>query len=113
MEVVKRIATILDDKKAQNIEIFEVADVTSLTEYMVLATGTSSTQIRALAGYVEEILKKEDGIMIHHSEGYNDTGWILLDYGHVVVHVFEASMREHYKLEKLWETAKKIELGTL
>lgn len=110
MDVVKKIAKILDDKKGQQIEIYKVASVTALTEYMVLATGTSSTQVRALAGYVEEILKKEDGVVIHHSEGYNDSGWVLLDYGYVLVHVFEQSTREHYNLEKLWESAEKIEL---
>lgn len=109
MEMVKKIAKILDDKKGQDIEILKVSDVTALTEYMILATGGSSTQVRALAGYVEEILKNDDKVMVHHTEGYGDTGWILLDYGYVLVHIFEASVREHYKLEKLWETAEKID----
>ncbi|MFI3226663.1 MAG: ribosome silencing factor [Clostridia bacterium] len=109
MEMVKKIVTILDDKKAQNIEVLKVSDVTALTEYMVIATGTSSTQVRALAGYVEEIMKKDEDFPVHHTEGYNDTGWVLLDFGYVLVHVFEQSVREHYKLEKLWETAEKIE----
>lgn len=110
MELVKKIVQILDDKKAQNIEVLRVSDVTALTEYMVICTGTSSTQIRALAGYVEEIVKKDDEVMVHHTEGYNDTGWILLDYGYVLVHVFDADTRGRYQLEKLWDEAEKIEI---
>ena len=109
MDTIKKIAKILDDKKGLNIEVIKVSGLTALTEYVVLATGTSSTHVKSLAGYVEEILKNEDGIMVHHSEGYGDTGWVLLDYGYILVNVFEQSMREHYNLEKLWETAEKIE----
>lgn len=109
MEMVKKIATILDDKKGVEIEVLKVEGVTSLTEYMVIATGTSSTHIKALAGYVEEILKTEDGITVHHTEGTNNSGWILLDFGHVLVNVFDADTRARYSLEKLWESAEKIQ----
>lgn len=108
MELVKKIVGILDDKKGVNIEVLKVAEVTALTEYMVLVTGTSSTHIKALAGYVEEILKKDD-VFVHHTEGYGfNSGWILLDYGYVLVNVFEAETRETYSLDKIWAEAEKI-----
>ena len=110
MENVKKIAQILDDKKAMDIEILKVEDLTALTEYLIIATGTSNTHTKALAGYVEETLKNEDNMTVHHSEGYADTGWILLDYGYILVNIFEGEPRSRYSLEKLWDKAEKIEI---
>lgn len=110
MDIVKKIAKILDDKKAMDVQILRVEDLTALTEYLVIATGTSNTHIRALGGYVEETLKKEDNIMIHHSEGYADTGWVLLDFGYVLVNIFEEEARSRYDLGKLWDKAERIDV---
>lgn len=110
MELVKKMAKILDDKKGFDIEIYHVEQETTLTEYLILASGNSSTQIRALAGYVEEIIKSEDGVAVHHTEGYDDTGWVLLDYGFAIVNVMDQDTRKHYNLEGLWGNCEKIEL---
>lgn len=111
LEQIKKIAKIIDDKKGLDIEVYHVEEATTLTEYIVLATGTSSTHVKAVAGYVEEILKTEEGIAVHHSEGYNNSGWVLLDFGFALVNVMEQEMREHYNLEDLWKDTVKLDLG--
>lgn len=109
MELVKKIAKILDDKKGLDVEVLKVESLTDLTEYLVIASGTSNTHTKSLAGYVEKILKEEDNVAVHHSEGYQDTGWIILDYGYILVNIFEQEPRSRYNLEKLWDTAERIE----
>ncbi len=111
LELVKKMAKILDDKKGFDIEVYHVEGETSLTEYLILASGTSSTHIRSLAGYVEEIMKNEENTTVHHTEGYNDTGWVLLDYVFAVVNVFDQETRKTYNLEGLWGHTEKVELN--
>lgn len=101
----------LDSKKGIDIEVLKVADLTVLTEYFVLVTGTSNTHIRSLAEEVEFQLK-EAGITPDRIEG-KATGWILLDYGDVIVHVFSAQQREQYCLEKLWADASPVDVGDI
>ena len=101
----------LDSKKGLNIEVLKVADLTVLTEYFVLVTGTSNTHIRSLAEEVEYQLEQAN-IRPERIEG-KATGWILLDYGDVIVHVFSAEQREQYCLEKLWADAQPEDLGGL
>lgn len=93
----------LDSKKAVNIEVRRIGDLTVLADHFVIATGTSSTHVKALADEVEFKLH-EAGFEPRQIEGYS-TGWILLDYSDVVVHVFSPEQREHYSLEKLWADA--------
>lgn len=110
LETVKKIVKILDDKKGLDIEVYHVEAETTLTEYVVLATGTSSTHAKSLAGYVEEIMKTEEKIMVHHSEGYNNSGWVLLDFGFALVNVMEQEQREYYNLSDKWKESKKLDL---
>lgn len=93
----------LDSKKAVNIEARRVGDLTVLADHFIIATGTSSTHVRALADEVEFKLR-EAGFEPRQIEGYS-TGWILLDYSDVVIHVFSPDQRELYSLEKLWADA--------
>lgn len=99
----------LDDKKALDIKLLKVEDLTVLTDYFVIATGTSSTHVKALADEVEAKLT-ENGIEPGHVEGNRSRDWILLDYGSVVVHVFYPEAREYYALEHLWADAQPVEL---
>ena len=92
----------LDDKKASDIEVMDVADQTSLAEYFVIASCQSTTQVRACADEVEEQMK-EAGEEMLHSEGYRGGAWILLDYGDVVVHVMQEETRDFYDIERLWK----------
>ena len=92
----------LNDKKGVDVRILSVTDQTTLADYFVIATGTSSPHVRALADEAEFKLK-EAGFECDHIEGHED--WILLDYHSVIIHVFTKAAREFYKLEKLWENA--------
>lgn len=100
-EIVKKITKILDDKKAKDIEIIKVEELTILADYFVIATGSNVTQVKALAEEIEFILS-EQGVEPHHVEG-KSSSWILLDYSSVVVHVFHGDTREFYDLERLWK----------
>lgn len=95
-------AKALDDKKATNIEILDVKNRTSLSEYFVIASCQSTVQVRACIDEVEEQLEKE-GVMLLHKEGYSTGSWILMDYGDIVVHVMLQEIREFYGIEKLWD----------
>jgi ribosome-associated protein len=89
----------------------KVDDLTVLCEYFLICTATSSTHVRALADEVEDTLK-EAGVMPHHIEG-RTSGWIALDYGSVIVHVFLKTEREFYALDKMWADAKAIDLENI
>lgn len=103
-------AKILDSKKGKDIKVIEVTDVSSVADYFVLATGTSSTQVKALADEVEDKLDKM-GISVSHIEGYRSNTWILLDYVDVIVHVFSDESRKYYDLERLWQDGKEIDIS--
>ena len=101
-EVAEAIAEVLDSKKARDIKVIHVEDKTVITEYFVLCTGNSSTQIRALAGEVEFRLE-ERGVKPYGVEGRDNNSWMLLDYSNVIVHIFSREAREFYNLDKLYE----------
>jgi len=101
------IARLLDAKKAQNIIILDVHSVSDITDYFVFATGTSTTHVASLG----EQLKKEClvlGMKLLRSERCNDTQWVVLDYGTVIVHIFLEDVREHYQIEQLWADARVV-----
>ncbi|MBQ5810704.1 MAG: ribosome silencing factor [Clostridia bacterium] len=104
-------ANALNEKKAMNIEAIKVADLTVITDYFLIATATSSTHVRSLADEVEEKLAKEE-IMPRQIEG-KATGWILLDYGRVIIHIFTPQMREFYNLEHLWSDGEKVDIDKI
>lgn len=101
----------LDEKKAMDIKVMEIGDLTIVAEDFVIATGTSTTHVKALADEVEYALSQK-GVEPDHIEG-KLTGWIVLDYETVVVHVFLGESREYYNLERLWTDAKEIDIKDL
>lgn len=103
--LLQKIIKILDDKKALDIKHMEIKDVTTIADYFVIASGTSTTHIKSLADNIEYELKKES-IYPNKIEGYNTGTWILMDYGDVIVHIFTEQERENYKIEALWEEMK-------
>ncbi len=103
-------AKALDSKKAKEIKVIEIGDLTTLADYFVIAAGTSNTQISALSDVVEEYLKRE-GEMALRREGYRDGTWVLLDYGSIAVHIFSEEAREFYDLERLWRDGKELDLS--
>lgn len=104
-------AKALSDKKGKEIQVLEIADLTTLADYFVIATGSSNTQINALIDNVEKVLTEEAGEEPLHREGYRGGTWVLLDYGCIAVHVFNAEAREFYDLERLWRDGKNIDLS--
>ena len=108
LEKLKVAAKALDDKKAMELEAVKVDDLTIITDYFLMASATSSTHVRALAEEVEDTLAKL-GEEPDHIEG-KATGWILLDYHDLVVHVFDAKTREFYELERVWQDGEKVDL---
>lgn len=105
-ELLNKIIKILDSKKAINIKTIDIKEKSSLADYMVVVSGTSSTHIKSLADNVEEDLKKEE-IYPNKIEGYNTNSWILMDYGDILVNIFTEEERENYNLEELWEKINK------
>ena len=97
-----RIARILYDKKAQDITVLNVAHLTVITDYMVIASGRSALQVKALADDVDDALAME-GVALRAREGQGEGRWIVLDYGTVLVHIFHPEDRRFYHLERLWE----------
>lgn len=107
--LVKQIVCSLDKHKSFDIKVLRVTEVTSLADYFVIAAGSSSTQVRALSDYVEFELGQQ-GITPLRIEGYQTSQWILMDYGSVVVHIFQESTRSFYDLERLWQDAEEQDL---
>lgn len=92
-----------EDKKAKHVTILHIGEVSSMTDYFIICTGTSSVHVRAIADHVQERLEPE--AKLHHVEGYQAARWILLDYGDFLVHIFHEEERAFYNLERLWGDA--------
>jgi len=99
-------------KKALNVVVLDVAELTSFADIFIICSGRSNRQVGALADFIKTDLKKHK-IKPLSVEGSKDGHWVLLDYGHVIIHVFYESMREFYDLEGLWVDAKRIETPAL
>ena len=109
LDIVKKIVKALDDKKGNDIQVIKIEELTIVADYFVICTANSNTHVRALADEVEYQLE-EAGIKADHIEG-RATGWVLLEYHGVVVHIFLEESRNYYNLERLWEDAKKIDVN--
>lgn len=103
-------AKILSDKKARNLSVIKISDVSSLGDYMVIATGNNSTHVKALADELEFQLKGM-GVTVHHIEGHRSQSWILMDYTDVLVHIFSDEAREYYSLDRLWQDGEVVDLS--
>jgi ribosome-associated protein len=95
------------DRQASNIVLLDVRDVCSFADYFIICSGESDRQLRAIYEEIEKSLKKE-GVTPHHHEGTLDSGWLLLDYGDVIVHIFSAAQRDYYRLDSLWNKARTV-----
>jgi len=106
-ELIHQAANLAKDKKAQRPVILDLTDVSIVTDYFLVVSAQSRTQTFAIADHIQKELRGEEAHLINR-EGDNDGKWILLDYGPVVVHVFQEDTREFYNLERLWAEAKLI-----
>ena len=102
-------AKALDSKKGEDIKVMEVTALTTLADYFVICTATSTTQIKAMSDACEEAMEK-NGERVHHIEGHRGGTWLLMDFSAVVVHIFMDEARKFYDLERLWGDAEEIPL---
>jgi ribosome-associated protein len=108
-QIAMEAALALDAKLAKDIRIFDVRGLSSVTEYYVVATGTSAPHLKALIAETQHRMK-DLGVSTYRKSGDPDSGWVVVDYVHAVVHVFSAEARDYYAIEKLWATAKEVPL---
>ncbi len=101
-------ARCLDGKKASDIVVLEVTALSSIADYFVIATAESKRQIKTCADYIDETLTQK-GVRSHHLEGMNNLEWVLMDYGDIIVHIFDRDSRLYYGLERLWGDAPNID----
>lgn len=112
-EMVKIAYTALEDKKAEDIRVIEIKDISIIADYLIIANGSNSSQVQALVDNVDEKLS-EAGVSNKRIEGNRNSSWILMDYNDVIVHVFSREDRLFYDLERIWRDGKDIskeELG--
>lgn len=110
-KIINIAVNVLNDKKAFNLSAIHIGELTVIAEYFILATATSNTHVKALADAVEEKLKLE-GFLPDHIEG-KATGWILMDYNGVVIHIFSRDAREFYNLDRMWDDGDKLDLDEM
>ncbi len=106
----KQAALAAEEKKARDILVLEITQLSTIADYFVIASAGSAVQAQAVADSIEEKMAA-DGAALLHKEGYNQANWILLDYGATVVHVFQEEDRRFYNLEQLWGDAPVVEYG--
>ena len=111
-EIAEIIVATLDGKKAEDIKLLRTTDVTVLADYFVICTANSTTQIKTMADEVEDVLEARGENPLHR-EGYRSGGWVLIDFGCVVVHIFMDEARQFYNLERLWADAERIDVQTM
>lgn len=110
-EIALAAARAADERKAFDIMILDVRELVDVTDYFVIATGRNNPQVEAIVSNVEDELIDKLGVKPNHREGNNDPGWKLIDYGDVVVDVFQPETREYYRLESLWGDAEVVDLA--
>ena len=107
-EIARMACEAMEDKKAQDIKIIEIGNISTLADYFIIASGTNRSQVQAMADNVNETLGRA-GIEPKQMEGYQNANWILMDYRDVVIHIFDEENRLFYDLERIWRDGKVIE----
>jgi len=100
-----------EEKKAQDLVVLQVAEITSFTDYFIICSGSSTRQVQAIADAISEQLKKR-GVRPMNTEGYANAEWVLIDFGTFVAHIFTETSRRFYDLERLWRDAKKVSVAS-
>jgi ribosome-associated protein len=106
----KLAATLCQDMKANDVVLLNLQGVTDMTDYFVIASGTSDTHVRSIGEHLIAVLKKQ-GIRVHHTEGLQQGRWVLLDFVDFVVHIFHPTLRSFYQIERLWSDAEVVATG--
>lgn len=108
-EMLKVIYNAIEDRKGEDIRILDISGVTVMADYFVIASGNNKNQVQAIADSVNEAMIANK-VELKATEGYNTAGWILMDYGDVIVHIFSKEERLFYDLERIWRDGKPIEI---
>lgn len=106
-EMTKLAIEALEDKKAEDIRIIDIREVSILADYFLIANGSNRNQIQALCSSVEEKLGKK-GVQVKQIEGYDAANWILMDFGDIIIHLFDKENRLFYNLERIWRDGKQV-----
>lgn len=99
---------VLEDKKGEDIRVIDISDLSVLADYFIIATGNNRTQVQAMADEVEQKLGRA-GAVPRQIEGYQAANWVLLDFGDVIIHIFDAQNRLFYDLERIWKDGRQID----
>lgn len=112
VEMAKLAIEALEDKKAEEIKVIDISDVSVIADYFIIAGGTNRSQIQALCDNVDEKLGRA-GYYAKNTEGYDTANWILQDFGDIIVHIFDKENRLLYDLERIWRDGKQVDISTL
>ena len=110
LEIINTMVGFLEDRKAEDIVILDLREHANIADYFIIATGANKPHLKALFDGLQRLFK-DAGFKGYHKDGVPDSGWMIMDYHGVMVHVFERELREFYDLEKLWKDAPVVELG--
>lgn len=109
-ELTKLAVAALEDRKAEDVTVIDISEISPIADYFIIANGTNESQVRALVDNVEETLGKA-GYEVKQREGYGLGSWVLLDFGDIIVHVFDRENRVFYDLERIWRDGKEVSVG--
>ena len=112
LEVVKKAVAALEDKKAEDITVIDISEVSSIADYFIIANGSNANQLAAMQDAVDEAFYKA-GLHAKQIEGNKNSTWILIDYNDVIVHLFDKEDRLFYDLERIWKDGKVLELSEM
>lgn len=111
-EMAKLAIQALEDKKADDIKVVDISDISTIADYFIIASGKNRSQIQAMCDNVDETLGRA-GVSIKQTEGYKNANWILMDYGDIIVHIFDTENRLFYDLERIWRDGKEMDRSEL
>jgi len=100
----KKVVRFALEKKAMNVQLLDLRKLTSVTDFFIVCTGSTSVQVKAIADNILKSCRKDD-LVVYHTEGYDSLRWVLIDLVDIVIHVFQPEVREYYQLERLWGDA--------
>ena len=108
-EIAKLAVNALEDKKAQDIKVIDISEISTIADYFIIASGNNRSQIQAMCDHVEEELGRNK-VFFKQKEGYQNANWILMDFNDIIIHIFDAENRLFYDLERIWRDGKEITL---
>ncbi|MBU5677723.1 ribosome silencing factor [Alkaliphilus sp. MSJ-5] len=112
MSIILKIMSSIDDKLGENSTVLDLSNITSICDYFVIASASSSRQVKAIVDAIEDKLSNE-GLTLTHKEGYESGRWVLLDYGDIVIHIFHEEDREFYNLDGIWKDANEVNIDII